>query len=136
MGINFKSSFSAAKHSQRITQEKKQKLDIAMQDAKKQILVRTGKGQGAEGELAEYSEGYEAYKKRRTGKTTVTLRESGNMLTSMQATTELNENGIEGKITFSQSEGKKAFWNQQLRPNWFKLSANQITQILRKLKGK
>ena len=160
MGISYKSTFSAAAHVKRITEQKKKALDGAMESARAEIQTRTQKGKGADGDLKGYSdkkyydsdgnrinfitkkgkvrplETYKEYKLRKLGKDTVNLTETGNMLDAMQSKTELNENGILGKIFFLAQERKKAFWNQALRPNFFKLSREQLQTIVRKLKGK
>lgn len=136
MGITYKSTFSAAAHVKRITEQKKKALDLAIESARAEIQVRTKEGKGADGPLDDYSPKYRAYKLKKLGKDTVNLTETGNMLDAMQTKTELNEDGILGKIFFLAQERKKAFWNQALRPNFFKLSREQLQTIVRKLKGK
>lgn len=107
-----------------------------MVDAKAQILTRTAAGQGAEGDLTAYSPSYAKYKAskgRRVDK--VDLRLTGQMLKAMQTAVVDNGEKLIGRIYFLAQEAKKAFWNQQLRPNFFKLSSEQIQTIKRKLRG-
>lgn len=157
MPINFKSTFSAKKKIENFNKETKQKMGVAMEVTKTQVLARTADGKGSEGSLKKYSdkkyfdskgkrinffskngkirplESYREYKIRTLGTDKVTLRETGNMLNAMQTTVEQVANGILGKIFFSEQERKKAFFNNLLRPNFFKLSREQLKNIVRRL---
>lgn len=136
MGITFKSTFSAAAHIKRINQEKKRALDLALESERANIQIRTQKGQGADGALKKYSPEYAKYKREKLGTDTVNLTKTGNMLDAMQTKTEENANGILGKIFFLAQERAKAGFNIALRPNFFKLSREQLATIVRKLKSK
>lgn len=135
MTVSFKSTFSAAKHVKRITDQTNQRMGRAVQDAKSEILARTEKGEGAEGKLKPYSPKYAEYKKQKLGRTTVNLRETGGMLNAMQTASEILRDGVLGRIFFLASERQKVIWNMKIRPNFFKLSRKQLQTIIRKLKG-
>jgi len=160
VGVNFKSSFKAAEKLKQIQAAKKKALELAINSAAGQIIYRTSQGQGAEGNLKPYSdkkyfdkegkrinfikkkgkirplESYREYKLRTKGKDTVTLSESGQMMQALKNTVEDNSRGLLGKIFFLAQERQKAIWNQQLRPNFFKLSKVQLQTIIKKLQGK
>jgi len=161
MGISLKSSFNADKKSKELTKKFDQRLGTAMEYQVGKIVARTNKGQGADGELKEYSKGkiyrdkkgkemnfftkggkvrplesYFDYKLRTKGKTTVNLTESGNMLQGMQSDVQENAQGLLGRIFFLPSEQQKARWNIALRPNFFKLTKEQLANIVKTLRGK
>ena len=136
MGITLKSTFNAAAKAKQIQEVHKKRLADAIEDEKAKIQIRTEGGQGADGALKQYSKGYAAYKIKKLGTAKVNLTESGQMLAAM--TTDVNENpkGLVGRIFFSSLEqGKKAKFNQDLRPNFFKLSISQLKTIVRKIRG-
>lgn len=136
MGVSFKSSFSAAKHVKRITDDKQKRLELAMNSALLEMQKRTQEGKGADGDLKEYSPAYAKFRQEKYGNTKVNLTRTGQMLQAMKSKTELNTNGILGKIFFLAQERAKAAFNQKLRPNFFKLSREQLQTIMKKLKGK
>lgn len=136
MGVSFKSTFSAAKHIKRLNDAHKQRLGLAMQDELETIQSRTQKGKGAEGDLKEYAPST-LKKKIKDGRgSTVNLTQTGNMLDAMHSKVEENSDGLLGKIFFLPQEQKKAFWNIQLRPNFFALSKQQLSNIVKRLRGK
>lgn len=135
MGISFKSSFRASDKIKQITARKKKALEQAVNSAAGQIIIRTAKGEGADGALKPYSKAYAKYKLRSKGKDLVNLSESGQMMQAVKNTVEENSNGLLGRIFFTAQEAKKAFWNQQLRPNFFKLSRAQLETIIKKLRS-
>lgn len=134
MGISFKSTFRAAKHSKKIVDEKQRQLGIGLEEAKALMLLDIESGKGFEGTFKPYSPQYAAYKKEKLGRTTVNLRETGDMLKAMQTYVVKTSEGLLGKIFFLAQERKKAQRNKELRPNFFGLSAAILKRILNRLK--
>lgn len=137
MGFSFKSSFNADKKSKELTDTLEKRLGRATEYAQGEISRRTEKGEGADGPLREYAESTKAYKLRTKGKDSVNLTETGQMLEAMTSKTERNSNGVAGVIFFGTAEAaQKARWNQDLRPNFFKLSKQQLQTLVKRLRGK
>jgi len=134
MGIRFKSTFDAIKAAKKIRDKKLKKLNIAMADAKDQILERVAKGQGVDSALAPYTKKYERWKVRKGRSTKPDLRFTGQMLKAMQTTAIKSGKGLIGRIFFLEQEVIKAIKNQSLR-KFFGLSEKQKLQIQQKMKG-
>lgn len=135
MGISFKSSFSATSRISEIQQRNKQRLGIAITDAKARILIDVAAGQGVEEPLSEYSPAYKKFKQKAGRSGAVDLRFKGNMLKAMQVTVEEFGDKLRGRIYFLAQETDKAKWNQKLR-YFFGLSSEQIKNLKRKLNTK
>ena len=135
MGINFKSSFSAAKRITEIQQRNKQGLGSAITDAKAGLLIDISQGQGVEGALKEYSPAYKKAKQKAGRSGAVDLRFKGNMLKAMQVTVLDFGDKLIGRIYFLASERDKAKYNQKLR-YFFGLSQKQLVKLRKKLNVK
>jgi len=137
VAISIEANFTAKKLAEDIRKRQKKNLEIALIEAKTEIIERTQGQRSVEGgQFAKLSDKYAKYKQKKGRRGVPDLTFSGAMLRAIQTKVEETFNGLIGTIFFaSTAEAEKARGNMKIR-KFFGLSRRQQQKITEKLNGK
>lgn len=137
MGIEIKNKLNIAKIKEDILRKQKVNLDIAINDAAAEIVVRSRSGVDAKGgRFKPLTDKYKKFKVKKGRRPSPDLTFTGNMLAAITSKVEQIGGQLVGTIFFNSArEAAKARGNNLIR-RFFELSADQINKIKNRLQGK